>query len=196
MSSSPTLGSKLRVLIAKSFKAEKLYAAMSGNGIDQRSSVRVELANEVRAREWERSYHQLRLALNKLVSEVPASNAVSELNKIKHGFLRRSEQSLMDIESGRAAMQDALDREEFAFVYKASLEMIKHKARAQACGVAAQEIDVLLEQRGKGGEEIDSIEPYDLDDLDEPFEMPEAAPRASAKVVPITRRFAAGRRSR
>ena len=184
---SPTLSSKLRVLIAKSFKAEKLYASMSGTGIDQRASVRAELANEVRAKEWERSYHQLRISLNKIVSEGKSVEFALELERLKKAFQKSSLESLEKIKSGQREMSDALGREEFAFVYKASLEMIRYKARHEACKIASQELDSLLEGRKKNTD----IEPIELDDIDE---MPSKAPKTSAKVISISRkRFASSR---
>jgi len=176
MSTSHTLGSKLKVLIAKSFKAEKLYASMTGSGIDQKNSVRVELANEVRAREWQRSYYQLRVVLNKLVSENKITNIVEDLERVKLAFLKKSSDSLQEIKSGRDAMSDALTRDEFAFVYRSSLEMIRHKARSEAYHVAAQEIDALLEGRKKK----DASEPFEIDDLEDPQQP---APQKTSKTA-------------
>lgn len=178
---SQTLNSRLRVLVAKSFRAEKLYASLrsiEGAKFSAVSSLS-EIANEVRAREWQRSYYELRTALNEILILGP--QVAKELVHLRKRFNDRYLEDKAAVERGVENLRETVAREEFAHVLKLSVELIRHKARVQANKSVADELTAVLQASGfvnSSGEPLDAadageraeravaVQPVDLESID------------------------------
>lgn len=152
-----TLQSRLRVLIAKTYRAEKLYASMLNVGesgapsnANSPSNSLGKLANDARAREWQASHEYLRSTLNDLTRAGNSAAVLDQLEVLYEQYYARFLESGNALSRGIAALVDTARRQEFAHVLKLSLEMIRHKARAQACKVIADELGALIEESGRG----------------------------------------------
>jgi hypothetical protein len=95
MSSDQTLHSRLRVLVAKTFRAEKLYASMKNSNCVENGEIQkiTELANTVRADVWQQSHGKLRRALNSPLSKGSGNALIEAVIGIKNLFLKTAEQS-------------------------------------------------------------------------------------------------------
>jgi len=165
MSKNQTFNSRIRLLVAKSFKAEKLYCSLRSDFSFQNpetlnkiiSSTGIgEIANDIRAREWQRCHNDLRIALNKILSDAPLHGAeitstsrVSAQQRALAGLLAEF-RSCYDAE--RKFVDESVDtlfeagkREEFGHVLKLSLELIRAKSRAQAAKAVADELNSVLQ---------------------------------------------------
>lgn len=197
MSEGPTLISRLRVLVAKTFKAEKLYSSIRNNsGPSTGLSSLAELSNDIRAREWQKSHSEFRSTLNALLEQGNTPRLVSELSLLKNKFLAAATESTLEVDKGSLALIESAKRNEFAHSLKLSYQLVRYKARAQALHAIADELSALLESSGK------SSEAEGLRDADwrapepPPAETgPEESNRAS-NVIPLRRKTAAGRHGR
>ena len=146
-----TLASRLKVLVAKSFKAERLYGSMVINLTGQMETElaeRAKLSNEIRAREWQKSYNKLRLGLNAILSEENSATAVTErLLKLEADFRVQIKKANQELEKVSVGIKDALNRAEYAVVYRRSMDLVKYQARIQASEVVCQEVLALLETK-------------------------------------------------
>lgn len=147
MTANPTLHSRLRVLVAKAFRAEKLYATVNSSRADRLTNMAAlaEAAGDIRAREWQRSHYQLRTALNDVLGLSNSSAIVKEVVALRDQFVRRSGESNSLVEKGADELVDTARRHEFAHIFKISIELIRHKAQAQACRVIADELTSVLD---------------------------------------------------
>lgn len=144
---SQTLHSKLKVLIAQAYKAEKLYGSMrlehrllleSEDGISK-------LANDIRAKQWQRTHFVLRQTLNDLLSNVTSSaELLKAVASLRDKFAKKSLESENTLELKRYELQNACERDEFAHSANVSLELINLKAKSQALRGVADELDSLL----------------------------------------------------
>ena len=158
-----TLNSRLRVLIAKTFRAEKLYASLLNVGDSAHSigagpvgaASLTKLANDVRAREWQASHEQLRASLNELVRMSNSSAILDHLQVIYEQYYAKFVESGTALDRGISALVDTARRQEFAHVLKLSVEMTRHKARAQACKVIADELAALIGESGRNLSQTD-----------------------------------------
>ena len=151
MGEDATLTSRLRVLIAKTFRAEKLYSSMrnaQASGAPNTAQL-AELANDVRAREWQRSYHELRTALNSIVGVSSSKQLGDEINLLRERFLLRLRESTSDVDRSMIALADTLQRQEFAHALKLVAELVRLKARAQASKAIADELTGVLQSSGR-----------------------------------------------
>ena len=148
---SSTLASRLKVLVAKSFKAERLYGSMviSLTGqLDTELAERAKLSNEIRAREWQKSYNKLRLGLNSILSEEKSATAVTErLLKLETDFRVQIQRAAQELEKVSVGIKDALSRAEYAVVYRRSMDLVKYQARIQASEVVCEEVLALLDAK-------------------------------------------------
>ena len=165
MSKNQTFNSRIRLLVAKSFKAEKLYNSLRSDFSFQNpetlnkiiSSTGIgEIANDIRAREWQRCHNDLRVSLNKILSDSPlygtemtSSSRVNAQQRALAGLLAEF-RSCYDAE--RKFVDQSIDtlleagkREEFGHVLKLSLELIRAKSRAQAAKAVADELNSVLQ---------------------------------------------------
>lgn len=201
-----TLHSRLRVLVAKSFRAEKLYASIrnsrkSGDGGVPISAI-AEIANDIRAKEWQKSYGDLRTELNDIVASGGSGGALlTTVVSLSHRFKLSAEESAAKVEIGNKGLMLAAKRHEFGHVLKLTLELIRHRARAQASQVISDELQSLLEASGRAfdpsaypalesvpvsGQVVGSqiSKEISADDLD--------APDLPSNVIPLPRRASAG----
>lgn len=147
----PTLNSRLRVLIAKTYRAEKLYASMLNvgeGGLPSGASLN-KLANDVRAKEWQVQHEQLRSGLNELVRLGHHAAVLDHLEVLHEEYYARYMESSNSLARGVAALVETARRQEFAHVLKLSLDMARYKARSQACKVIADELAALIEESGR-----------------------------------------------
>jgi hypothetical protein len=198
MTAAPTLNSRLRVLVAKTFRAEKLYSSIpSSQGEKLTNPSRLsQAANDIRAKEWQRSHYQLRSALNEILSEGSSANMTADIVALRQRFLDRAKESSDAVEQGVESTMDTVARHEFAAVFRFSVDLIKHKARAQASQVIAEELSSVLEASGRNvavGEQSRSM----ADERERERALRKAAAAAAkipSNVIPLKRRFAAGDR--
>ena len=150
MSSSHTLNSRLRLLIARAYRAEKVYAATSAKQSEQRlnSSQLTEGASELRAREWHKSHNRLRIALNDLLTNSSASSLAQAVNKVRLEFVAQVSAATKVIEQDTEELHKALQRTEFTMALRLSVELIKHKAVLQSGQAIAEELEALLKSSG------------------------------------------------
>ena len=199
MSAAPTLNSRLRVLVAKTFRAEKLYSSIRNAQGEKLSSptVLTQMANDIRAKEWQRSHYQLRVSLNDILAQGGSAQATEELIQLRQRFSQRADESLEALETGTQALVEDARRHEFAHIFKISIELIRHKARAQANKVVVDELNAVLDASGKQGATrqttgtVPSLKDVSLPELPSDLEANEQ-PRNN--VIPLRRRAANGGR--
>lgn len=149
-----TLNSRVRVLIAKTFKAERLFSSIvnvPGAPIAGAALVS-DLANDIRSKEWQKSHAHLRTCLNNLIESSPPAKLGSELALLHKQFADRAAEGALVCERGTASLIDAGKKHEFAHVMKISFELMRAKAKAQANSVIADELSALLSASGRAGE--------------------------------------------
>src|SRR6188508_750181 len=100
MTANPTLHSRLRVLVAKAFRAEKLYSTVNSSRAERLTNMAAlaEAAGDIRAREWQRSHYQLRTSLNDVLGLGNSSAIVKEVVGLRDQFLRRSQEATSLVE--------------------------------------------------------------------------------------------------
>jgi len=103
-----------------------------------------------------------------------------KLNKLWHDFVEEFQNAEKGFLQVKEQGHDALAREEYSFLFKASAELIRRRARLQALKVIHDELESLIspEQRLKGSIFVD-----EKNDPTENF------PQGS-NIVPLRRRFA------
>lgn len=188
-SSLSTLNSRMRVLIAKTFRAEKLYSSLLNVSDSSHNTtsgpvgaaVLTKLANDVRAREWQTSHEQLRASLNDLVKMSSSSAALDRLQILYEQYYARFVESGTALDRGISALVDTARRQEFAHVMKLSVEMTRHKARAQACKVIADELAALI---GESGRNCNQPESRDSDRLPTGVEVASLSPEGAGSINP------------
>lgn len=150
MSDTQTLNSRLRLLVVKSFRAEKLYTSLRNSDGAKLSSVSslADIANDVRAREWQKCYTDLRSSLNDILSLGSNMRMSKEVLALREHFRQQFLADRDAIESGVESIRETANREEFAHLLKASVEMIRVKARMQASKAILDELTVLLQSSG------------------------------------------------
>lgn len=151
MSAGPTLNSRLRVLVAKTYRAEKLYSSIRNNKGQQLSSSSAlsEMANDIRAREWQRSHYELRTALNEILSLGNSSAVTEHIIELRRRFAEKCEENLAAIEKGKELLIETAKRQEFSQIFRNSAELIRCKARAQADKLIVEELTSVLDSSVK-----------------------------------------------
>ena len=205
MSDGATLNSRLRVLVAKTFRAERFYSAV--HNVNQAMvgsiSVLTEAANDMRAQEWYKSHHNLRLALNAVLKAGLSAESIGELIALRDKYAGLAADSARRVEVGSALLAVAANKEEFGQSLRMSFELIQHKASAQANRAIAAELSSVLEFAGKSAtlqkkllDSIGSIAPASpaVEKISDSVssESPEMLPNSN--VIPLRRRAAGGRR--
>lgn len=215
MSSSPTLNSRIRVLVAKAFRAEKLYSSVNNAKGDRLSNLAVlaEAASEIRAKEWQRAHYQLRTSLNDILALGNNGLMAREVAILRERFVERANESGATVEEGAQELIDAARRHEFAHTFKLSLELIRRKAQAQASRVIADELGALLDSSGRLNSlakdvqsvledrtSVHSQQGHPRQDVPLPAELeapePEVAVAGRTNVISLTGRLALGSRKR
>ena len=151
MSSGPTLNSRLRVLVAKTYRAEKLYSSVRKPQRERSAPLAMvsETANEIRAREWQKTHYDLRVALNDILSLGNSSEQSKQLLLLKERYSVLATDSAKLLRQGSETLKETTERQEFAHVLKLSLELIRIKARAQSNKAISEELSSLLSKAGK-----------------------------------------------
>jgi hypothetical protein len=213
MGKNATLNSRLRVLVARTYKAEKLYSSLRNAGGSTSSSLNsalldphsaknpglAQLANDARAKQWQQQHYQLRIALNDILSAGSKASLTAQVFALRDKFHSRWSESKTAIDEGTKNLIETAGRQEFAHTLKVSAELIRHKARAEACQVIAKELTAILEASGrdtsdaaaqKSLEQIQAIEAQRIN-------VEPQVSEASSNVVQFPMRAAAsGRRNR
>ncbi len=137
-----SLISKLRILIARTYRAEKLYGTIrSEKAMRALSSSSVsEIANDLRAREWQHVHHELRMKLNDLLERGDSSILSSGIRRLYEEFSNRAELVSSLLVAKKSELLDGVKRDDFAFSANVSFELIKKKAELQASRAIAEEI--------------------------------------------------------
>ena len=176
----PTLNSKLRVLVAKTYRAEKLYSSIRNqrNEKSANAGALAEMANDVRAREWERSHYQLRIALNEILSLGSNSAVVAEILRLRERFYQSTAENTALLDTGTEALMENVKRHEFAHAFKLSLELVRCKAKAQAGKVIIDELSAVLESSAKSA----AAASHQRTPADKPYLPAESSPAESSRV--------------
>jgi hypothetical protein len=166
MDSDGTLNSKLRVLVAKSYRAEKLYASIRNiKGLDAANVS--DMANDIRAREWQRAHAQFRSLLNDALSVSNNVSLSARVTSFYKKFLKLSKEAQQSVKDNKDKLLDTIKREEFANSLNLSLELIKLKARAQANKVIADELASTIQLGGKKLYELKTVMEEPSDDFED-----------------------------
>jgi hypothetical protein len=183
MSDTQTLNSRLRLLVAKSYRAERLYSSLRATDAGQRGVGPLsELTNDTRSREWQRCYFELRTGLNDILGQSAPAQVGQAVLALREKFLRRMEEDRLSIAQGIEALAESAQREEFAHSLKLALELVKCKARAQACKAVADEVTAVLQAVGFLDRAPDTFESL-------PLVEPVPRPIAKGNVVELKRRL-------
>lgn len=146
-----TINSRIRVLVARTFKAEKLYASMSfPDGVGTGFSLD-NVANDLRADAWLRCHKQLRAMLNETLKLSGSSAMVSRLAIIKQQFINKANCEEAKIAEKAKLLMDSATRQEYASCLQFSLELVESKACAQASRVIIDEVSGVLSASGNAG---------------------------------------------
>ena len=151
MAEKATLHSRLRVLVARTFKAEKLYASMqrkSTPGFPGPAALS-ELANDIRAREWQRIHAELRGAVNEILENCPVGQVGVKVNQLKEEYLILAQASNKEFTESMSSLLEAAQKEEFTRTAKKSMELVRLKARLQAAQAVSEELTGILSLCGK-----------------------------------------------
>ncbi len=155
MSSSPTLHSRLRVLVAKTFRASQLYSSMR-TGRGESSGNLAEISNDVRAGVWYKVHAELQAGLNEALDLGSPAQVVTKVAQLKQHFEKMSSDAQHIIERGSERLVQSVHRQEFSTTFKASLELIKCKAKMQASRVIADELESILGST-RASSQVDSL---------------------------------------
>lgn len=175
MSSAPTINSRLRVLVAKTFRASQLYSSMRTGREEPRNLG--ELANDVRAKVWHQTHSELQAALNDLLNFSP-SEVSTKVVQLKLRFEKASSQAEARLEKGIERLVESAERREFATSLKSSVELVRLKAQMQANRVIADELAEILAGRSKSKEK----------ELEAQEGIAKEESRFPSNVVPLRRR--------
>lgn len=198
MAATSTLNSRLRVLVAKTFRAEKLYKSIPDGQSERLTnlSALAQSANDIRAKEWQRTHYQLRVALNEVLSEGNSSALADTVLALRERFIARAKESADAVELGVESITDTAARHEFAHIFRLSVEMIRHKARAQASRVVAEELTAVLDSSTRGLDPAETARRISKRQEEREKAEEAQAVEMPSNVIPLKRRFAAGGRSR
>ena len=141
------------------------------------------LSNEVRAKQWAKTYNKLRKELNTIISNCSNStDLIDALLSLHEDFQQVLNQCANDLDFAHDKIKEALSRAEYAVIYKSSLDLIKFQSRLQATQVVCDEILALMETK-----KAKILEPIELD---KPIEQENLVQKTSAKIIPFRRKKA------
>jgi len=135
-----------------------------------------EVANDVRAKEWQAAHYELRNSLNEILEIGYPAKTVQELIRLRTVFSQRAENDLRELEQGISAITEAACREEFAQALRLSVELIRLKARSQVHKALADEVSGVL---GTGSRAIDAPEEFIPEPVEARGKVIELRPRAA-----------------
>ena len=135
------------------------------------------LSNEVRAKQWAKTYNRLRKELNKILkSSTNSADTIDALLSLHEGFQQTLNQCANDLDFAHDKIKEALSRAEYAVIYKSSLDLIKFQSQLQSTQVVCDEVLALMETK-----KSKILEPIELD---QPIE------EKSNNVIPFRRKKA------
>lgn len=162
----PSLSSRLRILIAKTHRAEKLYSSMANDNLSnptpkipklQGEAQLGKLANDIRAKEWQISHEELRLSLNEVLRLGSSTAILDSLEMLHEQYYAKFIESSVMLERGTEALFEAVKRQEFVHILKLGIEMVKQKARSQVSQVIADELKLLVSGSGREASSVNSL---------------------------------------
>lgn len=193
MASNLTLSSRLRVLVAKAFRAEQLYGSMR-QARSIKTEVLGELAHDVRSAVWQRAYAQVRSVLNDLISSCSVPVIAAKVMELKAQGDRRAADASRLVERLNIRLLEAAERHEFAHVLKLALELVEYKAHAQAEQVIADELGEILQQGNRAiGDSVQMSDKRAIaanGDFSPESAAAEFAAKSRSNVIPLKRRVA------
>lgn len=150
MSDSATLNSKLRVLIAKTFRAEKLYSSLRKPyaNLSASPSSFSEVANDIRAKQWQKTHTKLRTELNDILDLKNGKDCLKRLTSLYNHFVDETDYCNNSLDSSLKELLKAANREEFVHSMKLSFELVRLKAKMQACFAITEELSQVLALQG------------------------------------------------
>ena len=145
MSGTHTINSKLRVLIAKTYQAEKLFLSMKSSGpAGFENKKLIELANNVRAEVWGNIHSDLRKSLNTIVGNDSQASVIAEVNKLKNSFRSVIDEKNRQLEKTKQVLLEMGERGEFFHTLKSSLELVRLKATIQANRTIIEQLNNII----------------------------------------------------
>ncbi|MBP9837951.1 MAG: hypothetical protein KBC84_04485 [Proteobacteria bacterium] len=147
MASRSTLNSRLRILVAKAFRAEKLYSTNNTSRSERLTNVSAlnEAASEIRAKEWQKAHYYLRTSLNEILNVSNNSTVVQQVSILKNHFTAKAEEGMNLLDGYNSEAISAIKRNEYAHVFRLSIELIRVKAQIQASRVISDELTAVLD---------------------------------------------------
>lgn len=196
MAEPQTLHSRLRVLVARTFRAEKLYGSVKNlrelkalNSPEFSS----DLANEMRGQEWQRSHAHLRTSLNEILALGNASEMLKQLTKLRNIFYSHYQNAEVLLQRSAAELEESTNRQEYAHAMRLAIELVRQKARSQSCRLITEELGAILVASGKG-EQPSSEENLPLLPLDKvvfgKIKKESSDEHIPSNVIPLKRRIA------
>ena len=190
MADSATLHSKLRILIAKTFRAEKLYSSLRNPSSQAATNDTklAEMANELRAKEWQRSHTLLRTSLNDILDIKKTAEVAEEVATLYQSFINQAHDSSKKLDKTLQALVESGKKEEFVHSLKLSFELIRLKAQMQANHAISDELGAIIHGKNpsiKTSLKVQSDVPLgeDLEEVNSPI----------SNVVPLRKKFSSGR---
>ena len=160
-----TINSKLRVLIAKTYQAEKLFLSMKSSGSAGFENKKlIELANNVRAEVWGSIHSDLRKSLNTIVGTDSQANIIAEVNKLKNSFLSVIDEKNRQLEKTTQILFEMGTRGEFFHTLKSSLELVRLKAAIQANHTIVEQLSSIIGVSSANHKSLPEISSEDFDE--------------------------------
>ena len=197
MSEKNPLNARLRILIAKTFRAEKLYSSIRNNNQQPPNAALLsEIANDIRASVWQKVHYQLRTALNDIVGLGNTQLVADQLTALRAHFAVKAEESAAFVEKETNSLVDTAKRHEFVHSLRLSYELIRQRARAQAFQAITDELDGVLDTSARVV--TGSNPPLKVESLkNEPLNRDLAKNGVEiSNVIPLNRKQASGGRFR
>ena len=107
-----------------------------------------EMAGELRAKEWQKGYYQLRTALNDLLGSGSPQAVLDGVVSMRKQFRARMEEATEFVEQATTELQEAAGRHEFSLMLKLTMELIRQKAIAQSSRAICDELGAVLKASG------------------------------------------------
>ena len=167
--SSTTLHSRLKVIIAKSFRAEKLYASMKNDrGSASFEGTRVvDYANTIRAEVWQQTHYQLRKALSEIITLGNSSEIITALCGLFSEITALVDRHLKRIEELKSEIKEDCDRQEFVHCLKLSVDLVRCKSFIQVNQLIADELHEIIKYSKKASNSAKDTAPVECADIPE-----------------------------
>lgn len=138
-----------------------------------------EIANETRAKEWQKVHKELRSCINSILDNSSPSHVLRDVSALRRRFEKRADDAKLAEEQSLNSMIETAQRREFVHSLKLSFELIRLKAAAQANAVVVEELNAVLQGAGST--------------VELPLEEPVEDIEAPSNVIPFKARAGRGR---